>query len=215
MQLKRLFLAITFLLNLLPATFAQEPTLLEHGRGVRTVEFSPVNASLLASAGEGHIIKLWNLKNTPRTHGYRQFDSIFSEWSVPCECQRWQNHQTLECSHSTEHCNPSGRDTLSLRCVFAWWAASCHRRLDTCKVMGRASPDGDSNTSARRVGSDGCLFTWRSTPCRWRCLQRWSWHRESLGCKQQTSCRYVRRRLGLTSGPVRLSMKHLWLILLR
>ena len=68
MRFKRLFFTITFLFNLLLATFAQEPTLLEHGGGVRTVEFSPVNASLVATAGESNLIKLWNLKNnTART----------------------------------------------------------------------------------------------------------------------------------------------------
>ena len=63
MQFKRLFLTITFLLNLLLTSFAQEPTLLEHGGGVRTVEFSPVDASLVVSAGENNTIKLWNLRN--------------------------------------------------------------------------------------------------------------------------------------------------------
>ncbi|MDE0685240.1 MAG: WD40 repeat domain-containing protein, partial [Candidatus Poribacteria bacterium] len=48
-------------LALLQNGFAQEPMLLEHGAGVRTVEFSPVDASLVASAGEEHTIKLWNL----------------------------------------------------------------------------------------------------------------------------------------------------------
>ena len=68
MQFKHLFLTITFFLNLLLASFAQEPTLLEHGGGVLTVKFSPVDASLVASAGESHIIKLWNLQNdTVRT----------------------------------------------------------------------------------------------------------------------------------------------------
>lgn len=68
MRFKPVFLTITFLLNLLLVGFAQEPTLLEHGGGVRTVEFSPVNASLVASAGESNIIKLWNLRNnTVRT----------------------------------------------------------------------------------------------------------------------------------------------------
>ncbi|MDE0324905.1 MAG: WD40 repeat domain-containing protein [Candidatus Poribacteria bacterium] len=51
-----------------PDGFAQEPMLLEHGGGVRTVEFSPVDASLVASAGEKHTIKIWNLAdNTVRT----------------------------------------------------------------------------------------------------------------------------------------------------
>lgn len=63
MQFKHFFLTITFLSNFLLASFAQEPTLLDHGDGVRTVEFSPVDASLVASAGESNIIKLWNLQN--------------------------------------------------------------------------------------------------------------------------------------------------------
>ena len=68
MKYKRLFFTITFLLNFLLISFAQEPTLLDHGGGVRTVEFSPVEASLLATAGESNIIKLWNLQNdTVRT----------------------------------------------------------------------------------------------------------------------------------------------------
>ena len=68
MQFKHLFLALTFLFSSLFTGFAQEPILLEHGGGVWTVEFSPVDASLIASAGESHVIKLWNLKNdTVRT----------------------------------------------------------------------------------------------------------------------------------------------------
>ena len=63
MQFKHLFLTITFSLNLLLTGFAQEPTLLEHGDGVRTVAFSPVNSQLVVGAGESNIIKLWNLEN--------------------------------------------------------------------------------------------------------------------------------------------------------
>ena len=68
MRFKCSFLTITFLFNFLLISFAQEPILLEHGGGVRTVEFSPVDASVVASAGESNIIKLWNSRNnTART----------------------------------------------------------------------------------------------------------------------------------------------------
>ena len=68
MKYKHLFLTITFLSNILLAGFAQEPIRLEHGGGVRTVAFSPVNSQLVASAGEDNTIKLWNLrKETART----------------------------------------------------------------------------------------------------------------------------------------------------
>ena len=63
MKLKHLFLTLVFLLSFLSSGFAQEPTLLQHGGGVRTVEFSPVDVSLVASAGESNVIKLWNLRN--------------------------------------------------------------------------------------------------------------------------------------------------------
>ena len=63
-RLRSGLMLFTFLtLALLQNGFAQEPMLLDHGGGVRTVAFSPIDASLLATAGESNIIKLWNLKN--------------------------------------------------------------------------------------------------------------------------------------------------------
>ena len=43
MQLKCLFFSVIVLLSFLCSSFAQEPMLLEHGGGVRTVVFSPVD----------------------------------------------------------------------------------------------------------------------------------------------------------------------------
>ena len=63
MRFRRVFFSIIAALNFLPTSFAQDPVVLEHGGAVRAVEFSPVNASLFASAGEDNTIKLWNLRN--------------------------------------------------------------------------------------------------------------------------------------------------------
>ena len=62
MQFKHLFFTITVFFNYLCPIFAQHPTILTHGGAVRTVEFSPVNASIFASAGENNLIKVWNLQ---------------------------------------------------------------------------------------------------------------------------------------------------------
>lgn len=50
------------LLCLLPTSFAQEPTILNHGDTVHAVAFSPRDSSLIASAGADNTIKLWNLR---------------------------------------------------------------------------------------------------------------------------------------------------------
>ena len=64
MKLKCLLvIAIVVLLSLPCSSFSQEPKLLDHGGGVRTVAFSPVNSNLIASAGESSIIQLWNLRS--------------------------------------------------------------------------------------------------------------------------------------------------------
>ena len=63
MQFKHVFIATIIILSFLPLSFAQEPIVLKHEGVVRAVAFSPVDASLVASAGESGAIKLWNLRN--------------------------------------------------------------------------------------------------------------------------------------------------------
>ena len=64
MQFKHLFLTVIALLTL-PFTISaqQEHTVFRHGGSVQTVAYSPVNSSLIASAGDNNTIKLWDLQN--------------------------------------------------------------------------------------------------------------------------------------------------------
>ncbi len=58
------------LLCFLPSSFAQEPTILNHGDTVHSVAFSPRDSSIIASAGADNTIKLWNLRqNSVKTLG--------------------------------------------------------------------------------------------------------------------------------------------------
>lgn len=58
---------LLLLFSIAQAIFAQEHTYFETGGSVRTTAFSPVNASLVASAGDENTIKLWNLSDDPVT----------------------------------------------------------------------------------------------------------------------------------------------------
>ena len=62
MQFKLSFLTTIIFFHFLLPSFAQGPTILRHGGSVRTVKFSPVDSSLIASAGDTHTIKLWDLR---------------------------------------------------------------------------------------------------------------------------------------------------------
>ncbi len=83
MIFRHLFLIITVLLSCLYPSFAQEPTVLRHGGSVQTVKFSPVNNSLLASAGDDNTIKVWDLQDntivtTLRGHSRKIHSVAFS-----------------------------------------------------------------------------------------------------------------------------------------
>ena len=80
MRFKPLFCTITVLLTLpFIATAQQEHTIFRHGGGIQTVAYSPVNSSLIASAGDNNTIKLWDLQNDTVTtlRGHRgQINSV-------------------------------------------------------------------------------------------------------------------------------------------
>ncbi len=61
MQHRCLFLTLSILLIIPFTTIAQEHTILTHGGNVYSVAYSPINSSLIASAGGDHTIKLWDL----------------------------------------------------------------------------------------------------------------------------------------------------------
>lgn len=61
MQHRTLFLTLSILLIIPFSTIAQEHTTLTHGGSVYSVAYSPINPSLIASAGGDHTVKLWDL----------------------------------------------------------------------------------------------------------------------------------------------------------
>ena len=63
MQFRYYFFAITIFFSFVCYSFAQQPINLRHGGIVRTVKFSPVDSSVLASAGDNNTIKLWDWRN--------------------------------------------------------------------------------------------------------------------------------------------------------
>lgn len=66
MEFRCLFFTIIVLLSFL-SSFAQGRTILRHGGSVRTVKFSPVDTSVIASAGDSSTIKLWDWQNNTST----------------------------------------------------------------------------------------------------------------------------------------------------
>ena len=63
MQCKKFFLTILLFFSFLCFSFAQQPIILRHGGVVRTVKFSPIDSSVIASAGDSNTIKLWDWRN--------------------------------------------------------------------------------------------------------------------------------------------------------
>jgi len=63
MQHRIIFVILSILIIIPFATYAQEHTVYTHGGSVETVAYSPINSSLIASAGSDNTVKLWDLAN--------------------------------------------------------------------------------------------------------------------------------------------------------
>ena len=62
MRITRLVVVAIVLSQFVTFVFAQDVTILDHGGPIQSVAFSPVDNSLVASAGGHNTIKLWNLR---------------------------------------------------------------------------------------------------------------------------------------------------------
>ena len=76
MSFKHLFLTIIVLLTLPLTVFAQEHTFFRDNGSVKTVAYSPVDSSLVASGGGSRAVKLWDLQNDTVTTLGSHADSV-------------------------------------------------------------------------------------------------------------------------------------------
>lgn len=61
-QFRIFFITVVFLLIYGNCCFAHQPTVLNHGDSIHSIEFSPVDSSLIASASDDPVIKHWNFQ---------------------------------------------------------------------------------------------------------------------------------------------------------
>ena len=78
MRFRGVFVPIVILFTFVQLTFAQDATILEHGGVIQSVAFSPVDNTLVASAGGHNTIKLWNLQQNTVKELTRHKDRVHS-----------------------------------------------------------------------------------------------------------------------------------------
>lgn len=67
MQRRFSFVTIGLLLIFGISSFAQHPIALKHGGSIQSIEFSPVDTALVASASDDRTVKLWDLRDNTAT----------------------------------------------------------------------------------------------------------------------------------------------------
>ena len=147
MQFRFPFITIGLLLIFCISGLAQQPTALKHGGSIQSIEFSPVDTSLVTSASDSQTIKLWNLQDNTSTTLTGHTDKVNSVTFSPdgkllasggndraikiWDVQRKQNITTLKHTPSR-----SWTITSQFCRFFTKWRDACKFRVPKCYIMG-------------------------------------------------------------------------------
>ena len=147
MQFRFPFITIGLLLIFCISGLAQQPTALKHGGSIQSIEFSPVDTSLVTSASDSQTIKLWNLQDNTSTTLTGHTDKVNSVTFSPdgkllasggndraikiWDVQRKQNITTLKHTPSR-----SWTITNQFCSFFTKWRDACQFGVPKCYIMG-------------------------------------------------------------------------------